>query len=218
MRIAGIMSGTSLDGIDVAIVDIRGSGWKMRVTPVAAHTVPYTAALRRDLLAVSNTHTHTAAIARLHFLLGELYAKAVKHTCRRSKTPLESIELIGCHGQTIFHEGAGVRFHGHRVASTLQIGEAAVIAERTGLPVISDFRPRDIAAGGRGAPLVPYVDYLLFRHPKRGRVALNIGGIAQHLGDPAGRWAGVRDRVRHRARQHGDGCAGGAPHGRQAEL
>ncbi len=191
MRVAGIMSGTSLDGIDVAIVDIRGRGWSKHVTPVAFHSTPYPAAVRRDLLAVSNANTHTGTIARLNFLLGELYAAAVKQTCRRSKTPLESVELIGCHGQTIFHDGEGVRLHGYRVASTLQIGEGAVLAERTGIPVVSDFRPRDIAAGGRGAPLVPYVDYLLFRHRRRGRIALNIGGIANITAIPAGAGAGT---------------------------
>lgn len=186
MRIAGIMSGTSLDGIDVAIVDIRGGGWSKRVTPVAFYSTPYSEAVRQDLLAVSNAGTCTGTIARLNFLLGELFASAVKRTCRRSNTPIASVDLIGCHGQTIFHEGEAIRFRGHRVASTLQIGEAAILAERTGIPVVSDFRPRDIAAGGRGAPLVPYVDYMLFRHPKRGRIALNIGGIANITAIPPG--------------------------------
>jgi anhydro-N-acetylmuramic acid kinase len=134
--------------------------------------------VRQALLSVSNADTHTSTIARLNFLLGELYAEAVIRTCERKRIALESIALIGCHGQTIFHEGAPVSFLRRPIASTLQIGEAAVIAERTGIPVISDFRTRDIAAGGRGAPLVPSVDWRLFRHPRRGRVALNIGGIA----------------------------------------
>jgi anhydro-N-acetylmuramic acid kinase len=180
------MSGTSLDGIDVAIVDIRGGGWTTRFSTLTFHTVPYPEQVRRALLGVSNAETHTAAVARLHFLLGELYAEAVRKTCGRSGIPLESLELIGCHGQTIFHEGAPVRFLGRRVASTLQIGEASVIRERTGVPVISDFRPRDIACGGRGAPLVPYVDYLLYRNRRLGRVALNIGGIANISAIPAG--------------------------------
>jgi anhydro-N-acetylmuramic acid kinase len=173
MRVAGIMSGTSLDGIDVAIVDIRGR----RMETVAFRSVPYSRAVRQAVLNVSNATTHTAAIARLGFQLGELYARAVIETCRRARVPLKSVRLIGCHGQTVYHEGG---------VATLQIGEAAVIAERTGIPVVSDFRPRDIAAGGQGAPLVPYMDYLLYRHPRRGRIALNLGGIANITAIPAG--------------------------------
>jgi anhydro-N-acetylmuramic acid kinase len=168
------MSGTSLDGIDVAIVDIAGR----RIRPVAFHATPYPQRVRKAILGVSNTTTTTAEISRLHVLLGELYARAVQDTCKRHRVPLRSIELIGCHGQTIYHQGELAPFLGHPVAVTLQIGEAGVIAEHLGVPVVSDFRPRDVAAGGKGAPLVPYVDYLLFRHRTRGRVALNIGGIA----------------------------------------
>jgi anhydro-N-acetylmuramic acid kinase len=167
MRVAGIMSGTSLDGIDVAVVDIRGRGVEM----VAFRSWAYSDRLRKDILAVSNTTATTAAIARLHVELGEQYARAA------IRTGLKGVELIGCHGQTIYHE-SGV--------ATLQIGEAAVIAERTGIPVVSDFRPADIAAGGKGAPLAPFMDYLMFRHPKRNRVALNIGGIANITAIPAG--------------------------------
>jgi anhydro-N-acetylmuramic acid kinase len=168
------MSGTSLDGIDVAIVDIRGT----RVVPIAFRSIPYPKNVRAALLGVSNTMTHTAAISRLNFLLGELYAEAVKETCRRTRVPLKSIELCGMHGQTIYHEGDPADFLGRKVASTFQIGEAAVVAERTGLRVISNFREADVAAGGKGAPLVPFVDALLFRHPRLTRVAVNIGGIA----------------------------------------
>jgi anhydro-N-acetylmuramic acid kinase len=186
MRVAGLMSGTSLDGIDVAILDIRGRGWSKRIRTLALNTVPYPEPLRRALLEVSNAPAHTAAISRLNFLLGELYAEALRQTVRRAGLSLSTIELIGSHGQTIFHEGAPVRFLGRRIASTLQIGEPAVLAERTGIPVVADFRPRDMAAGGRGAPLVPYLDYLLFRHRKLGRVALNIGGIANLTAIPPG--------------------------------
>ena len=178
MRVAGLMSGTSLDGIDVAIVEISGRGWAKRIRTLAFRTVPYPEDVRQAILSVSNAATHTATISRLNFLLGELYAEALRLTARRARIPLDSIQLIGSHGQTIFHEGVPVKYLGRRIASTLQIGEAAVLAERTGIPVVADFRPRDIAAGGRGAPLVPYVDYMLFRHRKLGRVALNIGGIA----------------------------------------
>jgi len=169
MRVAGIMSGTSLDGIDVAIVDIRGR----RVETVGFTATPYPAAVRAGILGVSNCPTHTANISRLNFRLGELYARAVVAAVKR----YGPVELVGCHGQTIFHEGR---------ANTMQIGEPAVRAERTGVPVVSNFRARDIAAGGHGAPLVPFVDYLLFRHPRRTRVALNIGGIANITVIPAG--------------------------------
>lgn len=159
------MSGTSLDGIDVALVDIRGRA----VETVRFHSTPYPPALREAILAVSNTTTTTAAISRLNYQLGEKYAQAVRR--------IGGAELIGCHGQTVYHEGG---------RNTLQLGEPAVIAERTGLPVISNFRARDIAAGGQGAPLVPYVDYLLFRDRRRRRIALNIGGIANITIIPAG--------------------------------
>jgi anhydro-N-acetylmuramic acid kinase len=155
------MSGTSLDGIDVAIVEIRGR----HVRTIGFETTPYPKAVREAILGVSNADTTTAAISRLNYRLGELYAAAIQRAVRRHGP----IELVGCHGQTIYHEGG---------SNTLQIGEAAVIAERTGVAAIANFRARDIAAGGQGAPLVPYVDYLLFRHPRRRRIALNIGGIA----------------------------------------
>lgn len=170
MRVAGIMSGTSLDGIDVAVVDIAGS----RIKTVAHKTTPWPAKVRSRILAVSNAQCQTGDISRLNFELGELYAKAVLAMKVADET--EPIRLIGCHGQTIFHGGT----------NTLQIGEASVIAERTGIPVISDFRTRDIAAGGQGAPLVPFVDYQLFRSARINRVALNIGGIANITVLPAG--------------------------------
>ena len=169
MRVAGVMSGTSLDGIDVAIVEIAGRG----ISTIGFQSTPYSDSVRRAILAVSNTTTTTAAVSRLNFQLGELYARAVQRACRR----YGPAALIGCHGQTIYHEGG---------ANTLQLGEAAVIAERTGVPVVSSFRARDIAAGGQGAPLVPFVDCLLFRHPRRTRVALNIGGIANITWIPSG--------------------------------
>ena len=163
------MSGTSLDGIDVAIVEIHGR----RVAAAGFESTPYSEATRRAILAVSNTTTTTRDISRLNFQLGELYARAVQCACRR----YGPVELIGCHGQTIYHEGG---------VSTMQIGEAAVIAERTGVPVVSDFRPSDIAAGGQGAPLVPFVDCLLFGHARRTRIALNIGGVANITVIPTG--------------------------------
>jgi len=157
MRIAGVMSGTSLDGIDVAVIEIGGRV----VKTIGFQTRSYPEATRIALLG----ELSVTQISRLNFRLGEQYAQAVLRAVRA----FGPVDLIGCHGQTVFHEG------GH---NTLQIGEAAVIAARTGVPVVSNFRARDIAAGGEGAPLVPYVDYLLFRRPRRARIALNIGGIA----------------------------------------
>ena len=172
------MSGTSLDGIDVAIIDITGSGYKAKINVVTSHSVPYPKKIREALLAVSNASAQTGDISRLNFLLGELYAEALEETAERADIALSTIKLIGCHGQTIFHEGQGSQYLGKKVASTFQIGESSVISERTGIDVISNFRERDVAAGGKGAPLVPYLDYMLMRHRGRGRVAVNIGGIS----------------------------------------
>jgi len=172
------MSGTSLDGIDVAIIDITGSGFKAKINVLASHSVPYPKKVRQALLSVSDATTQTGDISRLNFLLGELYAEAVEETAERGGIPLNSIKLIGCHGQTIFHEGQAAQYLGKKVASTMQIGESSIISERTGIDVISNFRERDIAAGGQGAPLVPYLDYMLLRHRGIGRVAVNIGGIS----------------------------------------
>ncbi len=172
------MSGTSLDGIDVAIIDITGSGFRAKINVLTSHSVPYPKKIREALFAMSNTNAFTGDISRLNFVLGELYAEALEETAERADIPLDSIKLIGCHGQTIFHEGQGSHYLGKKVASTFQIGESSVISERTGIDVISNFRERDMAAGGKGAPLVPYLDYMLIRHRGRGRVAVNIGGIA----------------------------------------
>ena len=185
MRVAGIMSGTSLDGVDVAIVDITGRGYTKKIDVLGATATPYPKAVREALLGVSNAMTHTATVSRLNALLGELYAEAFLATCKKRAIPAESVELIGCHGQTIYHEGEPCDYLGRRFSNTLQIGEGSVIAERTGIDTVTNFRERDIAAGGKGAPLVPYADYVLFRHPKRGRVALNIGGIANITAIPA---------------------------------
>jgi anhydro-N-acetylmuramic acid kinase len=169
------MSGTSLDGIDVAIIEIRGRA----IETIGFTSTPYSPAVRESILGVSGgagksgLASCTENLSRLNYKLAELYARAVLGAVRRHGP----VELIGCHGQTVYHEGG---------AHTLQLGEPAVLAERTGVPVVSNFRARDIAAGGQGAPLVPYVDYLLFRHAKRARIALNIGGIANITVIPPG--------------------------------
>lgn len=181
MRVAGMISGTSADGIDVAVVRITGSGWKTRLKVEAFQTVQYPPRVREALLASFNAPSiSTAEISQLNFLVGELFARALLKTCRKGKP-----DLVGSHGQTIYHQAEASDCHGFRMRSTLQIGEPAVIAERTGAPVVADFRTADMAAGGQAAPLVPYLDYLLMRHPTRTRVALNIGGIANITAIPA---------------------------------
>jgi anhydro-N-acetylmuramic acid kinase len=144
--------------------------------------------LREAILRLANgAPTTTAEVSGLNFLVGEQFARAALEACRKWRVPLRSISLIGSHGQTVFHLGASARFQGKvRAPSTLQIGELSIIAERTGIPTIGNFRPADMAAGGQGAPLVPFVDYLLYRDAERGRAALNIGGIANVTVIPAG--------------------------------
>ncbi len=180
------MSGTSLDGVDVAIVDITAQETTLDVKTLSVFTTPYPDDLRAALLAVSNHETHTREIARLHFLLPQIYAECFFECCRSASIDPASIELIGSHGQTVYHEGTPTPVLGRKVASTLQLGDGSVLAELTKTPVVSDFRPRDIAAGGQGAPLVPYVDWLLFRDASKARVLLNIGGIANVTLLPAG--------------------------------
>jgi len=171
----GIMSGTSGDGIDVALV--RVSGRKARLENFAA--LPFPDRVREAILQLGEGRaTTTREISQLNFLLGEVFADAALAACRKFRVRPSQIALIGSHGQTVFHQGAPTSFCGRAVASTLQIGEPSVIAGRTGITTVGDFRPADMAAGGQGAPLVPFVDYLLYRDARVGRAALNIGGIA----------------------------------------
>jgi len=187
MLVAGLMSGTSADGIDVAVVEITGLGWKTRIRQRAFASVPYPPRVRRRILEIAGgAAISVSEVSQMNFLLGELFARAFRIVCRRAGISLVRISLIGSHGQTIYHQPRATRFCGVPVRSTLQIGEPAVIAERTGVTTVGDFRPADLAAGGQGAPLVPFFDYLLFRHPRRGRIALNIGGIANLTAIPAG--------------------------------
>lgn len=203
MIVAGVMSGTSADGINVALVRIpergetsarsqrqllRGRGrprhTRPRYTLLAHSEYPFPVPVRRAILQMMNAeHASVADLARLNFLLGELYAEAVAKTVRKHRVKLG---LVGCHGQTLYHQGVAAPFLGRKVAVTWQTGEASVIAARLGVPVVSDFRPADMAAGGKGAPLVPFFDYLCYRDAGVGRIAQNIGGIANLTAIPAG--------------------------------
>jgi anhydro-N-acetylmuramic acid kinase len=188
LRVIGLMSGTSADGIDIAVARISGAPPNLRAKIEHAASIPFRNEIRRTILRIANgAASSTAEISELNFTLGELFGDAVIEACRRFRVSLSSVALIGSHGQTIFHQGSPSRVRGSRhPASTLQIGEPAIIAARTGITTIGDFRPADMAVGGQGAPLVPFVDYLLYRDAKIGRVALNIGGISNVTVIPAG--------------------------------
>jgi anhydro-N-acetylmuramic acid kinase len=178
MIVAGVMSGTSADGINVALVDINPStksAWP-RFQFLGHAEFPYPEDVRRFVLtAMNSTRASVADLARLNFLLAELYAEAVIATQKRFR---RKAQLVGCHGQTIYHQGEPANFLGRDLAVTWQTGDGSLVARRVGLPVVSDFRPADMAAGGKGAPLVPFLDFLLYRHERIGRIIQNIGGIA----------------------------------------
>ena len=179
MLVLGMMSGTSADGIDVALARISGAPPNLNAKLLGHTAVEFPPALRKEILRVAEQRAITAGkLSQLNFRLGELFANATITGCRHFRVSPSKIALIGSHGQTIFHQGRPAPYFGTPTASTLQIGEPSVIAARTGIPTVGDFRPADIAVGGQGAPLVPYVDFLLYRHAKLGRVALNLGGVA----------------------------------------
>ena len=175
----GLMSGTSADGIDAVVAEISGSGRGLRARVVAHAHRSFPLELRREILDVC-LHGRIAGICELNFVLGEHFARAALACIRKAGLQPKDIAAIGSHGQTIHH------LPNARTPSTLQIGEAAVIAERTGITTVADFRLRDMAAGGQGAPLVPYADRALFTDRRRPRIVLNIGGIGNLTFLPAG--------------------------------
>ena len=179
MLVLGLMSGTSADGIDVALARISGAPPQINAKLLAHTAIKFPKPLQKEILRVAEQQPISAgALSHLNFRLGESFADAAREACKRFGIPTRRIDLIGSHGQTIFHQGRPIPFLGRPTASTLQIGEPSIIAARTGIATVADFRPADIALGGQGAPLVPYADYLLYHHPKIGRVSLNLGGIA----------------------------------------
>jgi len=186
MIVAGVMSGTSADGINVALVRLlerKGRSSDLSLRLLAHAEFRYPKDVRNFILQAMNADRASVAdLARLNFLLGELYADAILKTQRRHRV---KAELVGCHGQTIYHQGEPARFLRHKLAVTWQTGEGAIIAARMGVPVVSDFRPADMAAGGKGAPLVPFLDYFLYRDSRIGRIVQNIGGIANLTAIPA---------------------------------
>ena len=184
--VVGIMSGTSADGVDAALLQIRGTGEALSWRLLRHETLRYSVKVRDLIRRCSEPGSGDAAsICRLNVLLGELFARAVTHVAERAGVEPKSIDLIGSHGQTLQNLPGPVTITGITVRSSLQVGEPAVIAERTGVTTVANFRARDLAAGGQGSPLESYVDFLLFRNRSRGRLVINIGGVASLTAIPA---------------------------------
>ena len=176
--VIGIMSGTSADGVDAALCRITGHGVGATIEQLGFVFKPFEEEIRREVLRLaSGDHATAADFCRMNFLLGELYREAALELCRVTGHALEDIDLIGSHGQTFWHIPVEEEYLGHRLCSTLQLGECSVLAEAFGCPVVGDFRVRDMAAGGLGAPLVPYSEYLIYRSKNECVALQNIGGI-----------------------------------------
>jgi anhydro-N-acetylmuramic acid kinase len=179
--VIGLASGASADGVDAALVEIEGVGLSLRVRQFHGAIQPYAPELRDLIRRVSSpAATEVREVSRLHRLLGETFAGAARTVADSASFSLQKVQCIGCPGHTVWHEPDG------RFPSTLALGMAAVIAERCGITTVSDFRARDIAAGGQGAPLAALCDHLLFRHPNEGRLLLHLGGLARVVYLPAG--------------------------------
>jgi len=178
-RIIGLMSGTSADGIDAALVQVRGHGTQTHLKLLAFRMIPFSKQVSKKIIEIASALiVPVDELVRLNFYLGEAFAEAAKTIAREAGIPLNQIDLIGSHGQTIRHLPDSQNFLGKEISATLQIGDPSVIAKKTGIATVGDFRPGDMAVGGQGAPLVPIFDYLIFRSQDKNRVLLNIGGIA----------------------------------------
>jgi anhydro-N-acetylmuramic acid kinase len=187
MLIVGLMSGTSADGVDAALVEIREQGTRLRLALRAFYRLPYAPALQRRILTAA-TAGSVDEVCRLNMALGEWFARAALGLLRRARVRPARVAMIGSHGQTIHHLPLPQHEPGlGRRRSTLQIGSPSVIAERTGITTVADFRARDVAAGGEGAPLTPYAHALCFRDARRSRLVVNLGGICNVTYLPAGR-------------------------------
>lgn len=176
--VVGIMSGTSADGVDVALCRISGHGTGSKIQQLDFFFQPFSQEVREEILRLASGEAAIARdFCRINFLLGELYAQAVEAMCARRGMDPKDIDLIGSHGQTLWHIPQEEDFLGCNFRSTLQLGECSVLAQRIGCPVVGDFRVRDMAAGGLGAPLVPYSEYLIYRSKDQCVALQNIGGI-----------------------------------------
>lgn len=185
--IIGLMSGTSLDGIDAAVVRVHGSGTETEVELLAFHCIGYDDELRERIKRLcGKEHSHVADLCTMNAYLGQRFAAAAREAAAVAGLPMEDVDLISSHGQTVWHQPEADSGEPWSVPSTLQIGDLSVIAKLTGRPVVGDYRPADMAVGGQGAPLTPYADYIFHRHDRIGRIAQNIGGIGNCTVLPAG--------------------------------
>ncbi|MYA27985.1 MAG: anhydro-N-acetylmuramic acid kinase [Nitrospira sp. SB0666_bin_27] len=193
MKCLGLMSGTSMDGVDCAVIDVTPGRSTLRITLLAHRTDPYPPAIREQLLSLVRTGT-VETVCRLHAAVGEVFARVAGRTIRQAKLSATDVAVIGSHGQTVWHGPKRVPVAGiGSIRSSLQIGDPSVIAERTGIMSVADFRARDLAAGGEGAPLTPYVHYHVFRSRNTSRLIVNLGGIANVTWLPKN--GGLRDVV-----------------------
>jgi len=177
----GLISGTSMDGIDAALVQIKGRGESTSIDLIHFAMLPYPDLLRDTLLALSQPGNGTVDhICQMNFIVGEYFADAALEICKQAGVDHRQIDFIGSHGQTVHHLPDPCYMFGKWSRSTLQIGDPSVIANRTGIATVANFRGADMAVNGQGAPLVPYFDYLLFQSTEKNRVVLNLGGIANY--------------------------------------
>lgn len=187
MLVAGVMSGTSVDGVDVALVRLEGHGSAIAWRVEAWRSTPYPTAMQALLLAMGEAESvRMDDVARMHVRLAQAYADAIRGAVDHAGLSLADLDLAGCHGQTVRHLPEPAAFCGAEVRASLQLGSGSALANLVGTPVVSDFRAADMALDGQGAPLVPYVDWALLGHPTEHRAALNLGGIANVTALPAG--------------------------------
>jgi len=178
-HVIGIMSGTSLDGVDVALIKLEGNSTFSKIELIGFLEYPFPKGVKEKLLKNSTKETSNVEdLSQLNFLIPNIYLDAIKNLCNDLNFPIENIDLIGSHGQTVQHLPKPTKYFGYNISSTLQIGDPAVLAKLTGITTVGDFRTGDIALGGEGAPLIPYFDYIFFHSHKKNRALLNIGGIS----------------------------------------
>lgn len=177
--VVGLMSGTSVDGVDVVLTHIQGCGTKTKIKKLGFDTHPFPPKMREMIIRNAELNAgNVTDICKLNFLIARVYVNAIKSLCKKIKFPIKKIDLIGSHGQTIHHLPQKEKLFGYDTSSTLQIGDPSVIAKLTRILTVGDFRVGDMALGGQGAPLVPFFDYIIFHSNKKNRVLLNIGGIS----------------------------------------